>query len=251
MLNPRRTWVAAPGALLLALAVSGAVLGATVLTTGPTPEEVTDPLVVGTAATWEDVDGNGIDDDCQDGAATVDADAALAAFTAADTDGDGTISVDEAAHTAWVGGANCNHGGFVSFVAEAQDADEDETEAPDAEEAPVTEPCEATLVEAFDPTTMTFGEYVSSVAESDAVGGTNCNHGGAVSEAVHAAQELAKAERAAAKAERQAERAAAKAERQAERTAAKAERDAAKAAAKAERQAAKATHQTGKGKHGG
>src|SRR5215204_2870328 len=100
MLNPRRTWLAAPGALLLVLAVSGAVLGATVLTTaGPTPEEVTDPLVVETSATWEDVDGNGIDDDCQDGTVTADADAALAAFAATDTDGDGTISVEEAAHS--------------------------------------------------------------------------------------------------------------------------------------------------------
>ena len=196
MLNRPRTWLAAPGAILLVLAVSGAVLGATVLTAaGPTAEEVTDPLVVDTTATWEDLDGNGIDDDCQDGEVAVDADAALAAFTAADTDGDGTISVEEAAHSAWIGGANCNHGGFVSFVSQAQGADEDadeeeETEAPeDTEEAPA-EACVPTVVAPFDPTTMTFGEYVSTVAQSDAVGGKNCNHGGAVSEAVHAAQEL-------------------------------------------------------------
>ena len=49
MLNRPRTWLAAPGAILLVLAVSGAVLGASVLTVaGPAPEEVTDPLVVDT-----------------------------------------------------------------------------------------------------------------------------------------------------------------------------------------------------------
>jgi hypothetical protein len=246
MLNRPRTWLAAPGALLLVLAVSGAVLGATVLVTGPAAEEITDPPVVDTSATWEDVDGNGIDDDCQDGEATVDADAALAAFVAADTDGNGTISVEEAAHSEWVGGANCNHGGVVSFVAGQQDADEDadedeDAEAPeDTEEAPAeAEACVATVVEPFDPTTMTFGEYVSTVAQSDAEGGKNCNHGGAVSEAVHAAQVLAKEARETAKAERAAERAAAKAER-----------DSAKAAAKTEREAAKAA-KPNKGKHGG
>jgi hypothetical protein len=228
MLNRPRTWLAAPGAMLLVLVVSGAVLGANVLTTGPTPEEVTDPLVVDTTATWEDVDGNGIDDDCQE---LVEADpaAALAAFEAADTDGDGTLSVEEVAHTDWVGGANCNHGGVVSYVASLQDDDEEATEEETEDETAPEEACEASVVEAFDPTVMTFGEYVSTVAASDAVGGKNCNHGGAVSEAAHAAQELAKEAREAAKAERAAERAAAKAERAAERAAAKAERDAAKA----------------------
>src|SRR4029079_1967367 len=37
-----------------------------------------------------------------------------AAGKAADTNGDGTISVSEAAHTDWVGGKNCNLGGYVS-----------------------------------------------------------------------------------------------------------------------------------------
>jgi hypothetical protein len=242
MLNRPRTWLAAPGALLLVLVVTGAVLGANVLVTGPAPEEATDPLVVDTTATWEDVDGNGIDDDCQE-LVEANPEAALAAFTAADTDGDGALSVAEVAHTDWVGGKNCNHGGVVSYVASLQGDDEDateeeETEAPDAEEA-AAEACEADVVEPFDPTTMTFGEYVSTVAQSDVVGGTNCNHGGAVSEAVHAAQELAKEAREAAKAERAAERAAAKAER-----------DAARAAAKAERDAAKAERTAGKGKSG-
>ena len=172
-----RTWLAAPGAILLVLAVSGAVLGANVLVTGPAPEEATDPLVIDTTASWEDVDGNGIDDDCQE-LVEANPEAALAAFTAADADGDGTLSVTEVAHTDWVGGKNCNHGG-------------------------------------------------------------------AVSDAVHAAQEVAKAARDAAKAERAAARDAAKAERSAERAAAKAERDAAKAERKA------SAPKPGKGNGGG
>ena len=248
MLNRPRTWLAAPGAILLVLAVSGAVLGANVLVTGPTPEEATDPLVVDTTATWEDLDGNGIDDDCQDGTVVADPVAALAAFTAADTDANGTLSVAEVAHTDWVGGANCNHGGVVSYVASLQGDDEEaaEDEEADNEEAPADETCDADVVAPFDPTTMTFGEYVSTVAQSDVVGGKNCNHGGAVSDAVHAAQELAKEARDAAKAERATERAAAKAERDAARAAAKAERD----AAKADRAAAKAERSAGKGKSG-
>jgi hypothetical protein len=46
------------------------------------------------------------------------------------------------------------------------------------------------------------GKWVSSVARSDAAGGKNCNHGGAVSEAA----KLGKAERDAAKAARKAAR---------------------------------------------
>ncbi len=236
MLSRLRTpWVAGAGALLLVVALSGAALGANgLIITGPTPEVVTDPLEPDTTTTWEDVDGNGIDDDCQDGEVVANGDAALAAFTEADTNGDGTISVDEAARTDWTGGRNCNHGGFVSFVAQQTGDEDEETEEETEEAAPEeteaeAEACEATVIEPFDPTTMTFGQYVSSVAQSDAVGGKNCNHGGAVSKAVHDAKVLAKEARDAAKAERAAEKAAAKAERAAQRAAAKAERDAAKA----------------------
>jgi hypothetical protein len=250
MLNRPRTWLAAPGALLLVLALTGGALGANVLTTGPAPEEVTDPLVVDTTASWEDLDGNGVDDDCQE-IVEADAEAALAAFDAADSDGDGTLSVEEVAHTDWAGGANCNHGGVVSFVAHLQSEDDEETTEDEAEEAAAAaEACEATEVEPFDPTVGSFGEYVSTIAGSDAVGGTNCNHGGAVSEAAHAAKELAREARDAAKAERAEERAAAKAEREAARSAARAERDAARAVAKEAREAAR-TEKSNKGKHGG
>ena len=40
---------------------------------------------------------------------------------AADLNGDGTISVTEAAQSGWTGGVNCNHGGYVSQVAQADD----------------------------------------------------------------------------------------------------------------------------------
>jgi hypothetical protein len=284
----RTTWMASSGALLLVLVLAGGALGATVLTAASTPESETDPSVE-TLATFEDLDGDGIDDDC-DQEVVENADAAAAAHDAVDTDGDGTISVPEAAHSDRIGGPNCNHGGYVSQVAHGDDeaceaptevtdpvepiatptdtpvvevgaeldeqpAEGTEDAAPAACEAEETAEdeaaetaCEATEVPPFDPATRSFGAYVSSVAQSDAVGGKNCNHGGAVSEAVKAAKEAAREARDAAKAERAAERAAAKAERQAKREAAKAER----AAAKAERAAAKAGKSHGKGNpHGG
>ena len=255
----RPSWLALGGAAILTLVLSSVVLGADPLAlAGPTPESETDPLVSATIGTWEDTDGNGIDDDCQE---TVEADpvAAAAADAAVDADGDGTVSVTEAAHSDRVGGTNCNHGGYVSIVAQAEDVEEDAEE--EAEEA-ADEVCVPVAAPTFDPVALVepggFGAYVSTVAQSDAVGGKNCNHGGAVSEAAKAAKEVVKAERAAAKAERAAERAAAKAEAAAARATVKAERAADRAAAKAERNAAraernaaKAERQAGKAKGGG
>ncbi len=80
---------------------------------------------------------------------------------------------------------------------------------------------------------------MSTVAQSDAVGGRNCNHGGAVSEAKKD-QKAAKAEREAAKAERQA----AKADRQA----ARADRAAAREQRAQDRAADKAARSGGNGK---
>ena len=74
------------------------------------------------------------------------------------------------------------------------------------------------------------GKWVSTVAQSGAIGGKNCNHGGAVSEAAKKDHEAARAAREAAKAETKAAREAAKAEKKAAREAAKAARDAAKLA---------------------
>ena len=73
-----------------------------------------------TSATFEDIDGDGVDDDCQE-AALENTEAAAAAFEAADLNDDGAISVTEAAQSGWTGGTNCNHGGYVSQVAQADD----------------------------------------------------------------------------------------------------------------------------------
>ena len=231
MTRLRSTWLAGTAALILMLALTGAVLGVSVQNSaGPVPESATDPLV---ASTWEDLDGNGIDDDCQD-AVTPDPAAALAADQAVDANADGTVSVDEAAQSDRIGGSKCNHGGYVSGVAQATDENDDEATVPEANDTCVATVISPFVAEAF-PGPGAFGAYVSSIARSDAVGGTNCNHGGAVSTAVAAAKAVAQAAKAAEKAER----AAAKAAEKAERAAAKAERAAAKAAAKAEREAAR------------
>ena len=260
----RTKWFAGGGALLLVLAISGAALGADIAgeAGAPAPDDPT-TLVVDAAPTFVDADGDGIEDTC-DTDVGPDPAAAAAAAAAADTDGDGTISVTEAAHSNRVAGTNCNHGGYVSSVANAQcdstdgsagtdqgatedpqvvlTANENEDETEDANDqseateesedaaAPCTEdpaaqapdttaPCVPVAAPPFDPTIFTgpgaFGAYVSTVAKSDAVGGKNCNHGGAVSEAVKAAKAAAKAARDAAKAERKAQHDAAKAARNA------------------------------------
>jgi hypothetical protein len=245
----RSTGLAGGGALLLALTLSGVVAAAalvTAITTPPVDEPL--PVVVDTTKTFEDLDGNGIDDDCQD-AVVADEAAAAAAEVAADLNADGVISTSEAAQSGRTGGVNCNHGGYVSTVAHTEDACDDpatETETgtetgtdEDAEtdsqpavvvvdpacEAPTedtVEPakepvvCEAAPVaEApvadvpVDTAPNAHGKAVAKVAQDKtAVGGKNCNHGGAVSEVAkdHAAQDAAKdarkAARDAAKAER-------------------------------------------------
>lgn len=256
----RTGWLAGSGALVLVLAFSGAAMGA--------------PLVTETTATFEDVNGDGVDDDCQE-AAVENTEAAAAAFAAADLNGDGEISVEEAAQSGWTGGVNCNHGGYVSQVAQAEDeaceepetgdagetGNEEPVDEADCEEDDVTdeetedadtaeeEACEEVAAPEpetpLDPTAPnSHGAWVSWVAGSEAVGGKNCNHGGAVSEAAKKDQEAAKAERDAAKAER----AAAKAERDVKKAEQKAARDARKSERAAERGAAKAAKSQGHGK---
>ncbi len=225
----RSTWLAGGGAILLVLSLSGIVAAATlagdgggsaVLPADP-PSGATD-----TTKTFEDIDGNGIDDDCQDPAAVADPVAAAAALAAADLNHDGTISVSEAAQSGWTGGTNCNHGGYVSGVAHASgdecaaggttpttentgsgedasesdgtsastetapaatcDAADDATDgtAPTKAECPATQPAPAPAADApVDTSPNAHGKAVSKVAQSDAVGGKNCNHGGAVSAA--------------------------------------------------------------------
>lgn len=226
--------LAGSAAIALVLAVSGIVAAGSLLTaiTAPAVDPI-EPAVVDTTQTFEDVDGDGIDDDCDD-AVEANVDAAEAADTAVDLDGDGTISTSEAAQSDRIGGVNCNHGGYVSTVAQAAcdsaeepatadgsdpgdetttialvteeepaaatcDEDADET----ADEPETTEPkvCEAAPAEEpaadepVDTAPNAHGKAVSEVAQSDAVGGKNCNHGGAVSEVAkdHAARDAAKA----------------------------------------------------------
>jgi hypothetical protein len=246
--------LAGGGALLLILSISGMAMGAS-LTSDSAPA----------ATSFVDIDGDGVADHCQTEAAVEQTDVAQAAFDAADLNDDGEISVSEAAQSGWTGGVNCNHGGYVSEVAQVDEqaceaestdetteettegtteeeaAPEEETsdcEAEDAEEAATEETeqddtCEAVDAPALDPATDTsewnHGDWVTWVSKSDATGGKNCNHGGAVSEASKAANQAAKAEREAAREAAKAEREAKKAERQAARELKKAEREAAKA----------------------
>ena len=227
----RSTSMAGAGALLLVVALSGVVAGATLVSDAlPTDTEVVPPQA-DTTLTWEDTDGNGVDDDCQE-AVEADPEAAAKADDAVDLDGDDVISVSEAARSGRIGGKNCNHGGYVSSVAHGDDvADTDEDEADEEATEPAaeceTEPEPEPVAEPVEEPVLApnaHGKAVSKIAKSDEVGGKNCNHGGAVSEVAKD-----KADKAAAKAEREA----AKAERKAARDAAKAQRKAAHDAAKA------------------
>ena len=237
----RSTGLAGGGALLLALSLSGVVAAAALVTAIATPQANEPlPVVVDTTLTFEDLNGDGIDDDCQD-AVVADEAAAAAAEAAADLNADGVISTSEAAQSGRIGGKNCNHGGYVSTVNHTEDACADpaatetgtetatetvvvdpaceepaeDAEAPAADaEAPVA--CEAAPVaeepvvaEPLDTAPNAHGKAVSKVAQDkDAVGGKNCNHGGAVSEvakdraAKDAAKDARKAAHDAAKAER-------------------------------------------------
>ena len=112
----RTTSFAGFGAILLVLIVSGMVAAASLLTAIAAPEpDPVGPAVVDTTQTFEDANGNGIDDDCETD--VVANDTAAAADAAVDLNGDGTISVSEAAQSDRTGGTNCNHGGYVSQVA--------------------------------------------------------------------------------------------------------------------------------------
>ncbi len=232
----RSTWLAGGGAILLVLSLSGIVAGATLVGdgAGDTVQPADPPAgATDTTPTFEDVDGNGIDDDCQDPAAAADPVAIADALKAADLNGDGTISVSEAAQSGWMGGTNCNHGGYVSGVAhvsgdecaaggttptgdgESGDAvnastggttDASETDAATCDPADPAETTETSTDGApavcpvvatppasgdqapTDTSPNAHGKAVSLVAQSDAVGGKNCNHGGAVSAASAAAK---------------------------------------------------------------
>ena len=212
----RPTWVTATWVALLLVLVAFAASQARLPQAPPT----------GMVAAFVDLNGNDIDDSCEDPAtveAETDPDAQQAAEEAIDLDGDGTISVSEAAQSDRIGGKNCNHGGYVSWVAHGS--------CPD----PVTEPVTAPVT----------GPALDAAAAT-------CEDATTTSDEASAAKDAEKAEkkaaRDAAKAERKAAHDAAKAAKDAAKAAAKAERDAAKAEKKAARDAAKATKAEGKGK---
>lgn len=240
----RPTWVTAAWVALLLVLVAFAASQARLSPAPPT----------GMVAAFVDINGNDIDDSCED-PETVQPDETKAAEAeaAVDLDGDGTISVSEAAQSDRIGGENCNHGGYVSWVAHGSCPDpvaepapalvtgpavdagvaaatcEEGTSTPEEAAAPAADCVEIPPPErdpALDEQKNGHGKWVSSVAQSEAKGGKNCNHGGAVSEAAKKDKEAAKAAR----------------------EAAKAEREAAKAERKAAREAAKAAKQQGKGK---
>ncbi|MEJ7697838.1 MAG: hypothetical protein WKF78_14790 [Candidatus Limnocylindrales bacterium] len=144
----RMTGLAGTGAMILVLSLSGVVaaanvlVGTTVITVAdPTVDPTLDPIV-DTSLTYEDVDGNGIDDDCQAVPATADEAAAAAAATALDANGDGVVSQSEGAQSAITGGKNCNHGGYLSQLAKSGqtcDATAPDATVPDETETDATE----------------------------------------------------------------------------------------------------------------
>lgn len=207
--------------MFLILSLSGVAAGAT-------PPDAVPDVVVDTTASYEDIDGNGIDDDCQDVEAVADEDAAAAELLTVDADANGVISTTEAAHSDRIGGKNCNHGGYVSWIAHQDVACGVEPTEPVA-----GEPTEEGAVELIVAEPEVTEPVVHECTEAD---GTDF-------EAAMAEKAAARALRAALKAERTLARETAKVERTAARDAAKAERAAARDAKKAERAAAKATRQ--------
>ena len=206
----RSRWLAGGGALLLVLSFSGIVAAHNLVTdsSAPAPAVVEPVTSVDATQTFEDVDGNGIDDQCQDATVPLvpNLGAAAAALAAADLDGNGKISTSEAAQSGWTGGPNCNHGGYVSGVAN-DEGDADQVDEKPPVECPVVVPVVAPVAPVDpvagtvtpDTAPSTHGKAVSAVAQSDAVGGKNCNHGGAVREAArqHGTSDKAAAKHAA------------------------------------------------------
>jgi len=152
MLNRLRSGaLAGGGALLLILSISGMAMGAS-LTSDSGPVDTS----------FVDVDGDGVADHCQTDAAAENTEAAQAAFDAADLNDDGEISVSEAAQSGWTGGVNCNHGGYVSEVAQAGDSCEaEDTEEPEGTETGTEEGTEGTEEAAPEEGTADCGHRIS------------------------------------------------------------------------------------------
>jgi hypothetical protein len=231
MLKRRSRWLAGAAGLFLVLSMSGVAMAVT------PPDAVPD---VDTTATFEDVDGNGIDDDCQAEVAVAAPDAVTAEQATVDTDADGVISTTEAAHSARIGGKNCNHGGYVSWIAQHKHdcvTEPTEAETGDAGDEDGTEPADQTVV-------LVVTTPPDAEPDADACDSTGDETEDADADSAKKNHLAAAAARLAAKAERKLAHETAKTERQAAHAASKAERAAAKAAKAAARQAAKAKHKS-------
>lgn len=208
MLKRRSKWLAGSGALLLTLSLSGMVAAVEPV--------VTDPVVtVDTTATFEDLNGDGIDDDCTVAVEVLDQVAVDAEVATVDTNADGVISTSEAANSPRTGGKNCNHGGYVSWIAHQNHncvVDEPVVEPvvePTADEVVTTPP------DAEPDVTVEACEPAADAAARAAIKAEHALAREAAKTARELARDAAKAEREAAKAERDAAREAAKAARQA------------------------------------
>lgn len=225
MLKRRTTWLGGSASLLLILSLSGVVAGAEPPATEPV-------VVVDTTATYEDIDGNGIDDDCQDVAAVAAPEAVTAELLTVDVDGNGIISTTEAAHSPRIGGKNCNQGGYVSWIAHQKHVCVVETPVA---ATPVVEPT-VVLVVTTPPDAEPDAEVEACEPEvTSVIAGAKKDKVAAA-----AARDASKAERALARQATKAARDVSKAERTVVRDTSKADRQAAKAAKQAERQTAKA-----------
>jgi hypothetical protein len=173
---------------------------------------VTDPVVtVDTTATFEDLNGDGIDDDCTVAVEVLDQVTVDAEVATVDTDADGVISTSEAANSPRTGGKNCNHGGYVSWIAHQNHncvVDEPVVE-PTVDEVVTTPP------DAEPDVTVDQCEPAADGAARAAIKAERALAREAAKTARELAHDAAKAEREAAKAERTAAREAAKAARQA------------------------------------
>jgi hypothetical protein len=251
--------LAGGGALLLVLALSGMAMGASLTSDSPAGD-----------TSFVDIDGDGVADHCQTEAAVENTGTAQAAFDAADLNDDGEISLSEAAQSGWTGGENCNHGGYVSEVAQAGDSCEaEDTEEPEGtgtgteegtetgteeEAAPEADAdCEAADDETEEteeaaPADEETCEAVAAPEIDPATDTSEWNHGAWVSWVANspatggkncnhggAVSEASKAAKEAAKAAKEA---------------ARAERDAKKAEKKAARELHKQEHQAGKSNKG-
>jgi hypothetical protein len=242
--------MAGTSAIVLALVMSGAVAAAGLITTAARPAtEVTDPAP-DTSGTWEDIDGNDIDDDCQAVAAAPDETAAAAADAAIDLNGDGIVSTSEAAHSGRIGGPNCNHGGYVSEIAKGKHtADCATNETPDASDPEAPDDSQPAIVltsassdeddQGEDADQGDQGDQGED-ADQGGQGQPVVDGGGTTTCADTATATTAAADHAAAKDARKAAHDAAKAQREVDRAARKAEKAAAHQAKHLAKQAAHA-----------